>query len=76
VSLWRNQDGPGGLRLSLGGAYASAQSESHRTFTLPGSHVSETSANDEPRQVILGQPLGHARRHQELLIAIAHSVVV
>jgi hypothetical protein len=26
--------------------------------------------DDEPRQVILGQPLGHARRHQELLIAI------
>jgi hypothetical protein len=31
--------------------------------------------DDQPRQVILGQPLGHARRHQELLIAIDHTEV-
>jgi hypothetical protein len=31
--------------------------------------------NNAPRQVILRQPLGHARRHQELLIAIHHTEV-
>jgi len=36
----------------------------------PGQIELVDHVDDEPRQVILRQPLGHARRHQELLIAI------